>query len=187
MNSGLRLPILLAIVVATSLLAFSRQIRVDYDHHINFGQYKTYSWAKVETPNSIWDERVKEAIDKVLQSKGWMLVPAGGDVSVVAVGTTHEKRTLHTFYDSFDGWLWGGFADATTYEDTYEVGTLIVDMFDATTKKLIWRGSASDVLSSKPDKNIKELEKAVDKMFEHFPPRAAEQSSLVRSTALFIR
>jgi hypothetical protein len=127
----------------------------------------------VETPNSLWDERVKEAVDKALQSKGWQQVPDGGDVSVVAVGTTNEKRTLRTFYDGFDGWMWGGFGDATTYEDTYQVGTLIVDMFDTRTKKLIWRGSASDVLSTKPDKNIKELEKSVDKMFEHFPPGRA--------------
>ena len=165
-----------AILVTTLLvttLAFSREVRVDYDHHANFERYRTYSWAKVETPDSLWDERVKEAVDKALQTKGWQQVPDGGDVSVVAVGTTNEKRTLRTFYDGFDGWMWGGFGDATTYEDTYQVGTLIVDMFDTRTKKLIWRGTASDVVSSKPDKNIKELEKSVDKMFEHFPPGRA--------------
>ena len=172
MKLAQRFAMLLATLLVTTL-AFSREVRVDYDHHANFERYRTYSWAKVETPNSLWDERVKEAVDKALQAKGWQQVPAGGDVSVVAVGTTNEKRTLRTFYDGFDGWLWGGFGDATTYEDTYQVGTLIVDMFDTTTKKLIWRGSASDVVSSKPDKNVKELEKAVDKMFEHFPPGRA--------------
>jgi hypothetical protein len=172
MKLAQRFAMLLATLLVTTL-AFSREVRVDYDHHANFERYRTYSWAKVETPNSLWDERVKEAIDKALQSKGWQQVPDGGDVSVVAVGTTNEKRTLRTFYDGFDGWIWGGFGDATTYEDTYQVGTLIVDMFDTTTKKLIWRGSASDVVSSKPDKNVKELEKSVDKMFEHFPPGRA--------------
>jgi len=172
MKIAQRLAMLFATLLVTTL-AFSREVRVDYDHHANFERYRTYSWAKVETPNSLWDERVKEAIDRALLSKGWTPVPDGGDISIVAVGTTKEKRTLRTFYDGFDGWLWGGFADATTYEDSYEVGTLIVDMFDTRTKKLVWRGSASDVVSSKPDKNIKELEKAVDKMFEHFPPGQA--------------
>jgi hypothetical protein len=172
MKLAQRFAVLLATLLVTTL-AFSREVRTDYDHHANFERYRTYSWAKVETPNSLWDERVKEAVDKALQSKGWQQVPDGGDVSIVAVGTTNEKRTLRTFYDGFDGWMWGGFADATTYEDTYQVGTLIVDMFDTRTKKLIWRGTASDVLSSKPDKNVKELEKAVDKMFEHFPPGRA--------------
>jgi hypothetical protein len=156
------------LVLATG--ALSQEIRTDYDHHVNFSQYKTYSWAKVETPDSIWDERVKEAVDRVLGAKGWAKVPSGGNVSVVAVGTTHEKPTLRTFYTGFDGWRWGGFGEATTYVDNYEVGTLIVDMFDTSTKRLIWRSSASDVLSSKPEKNIKKLDKAVEKMLEHFPP-----------------
>ena len=169
MNLAVRSSMLL-VLLAIATFAFSREVRVDYDHHADFSRYRTYSWAKVETPNSLWDERVKDAIDKALQAKGWTPVPSGGDVSIVAVGTTNEKRTLHTFYDGFDGWLWGGFGDATTYEDTYQVGTLIVDMFDSGTKKLIWRGSATDVLSSKPDKNVKDLEKSVDKMFERFPP-----------------
>ena len=52
-----------------------------------------------------------------------------------------------------------------------EVGALVVDIFDTPTKNLIWRGVASDVLSSKPDKNEKKLEKAVHDVFEHFPPR----------------
>ena len=50
------------------------------------------------------------------------------------------------------------------------VGTLVVDMFDVHTKKLVWRGSASDTLSDKSDKNIKNLDKGVQKMFDHFPP-----------------
>jgi len=43
-------------------------------------------------------------------------------------------------------------------------------MFDAQTKKLIWRGTASDVLSDKPEKNEKKLLKATEDMFKHFPP-----------------
>ena len=152
--------------------AFSREVRVDFDHHANFAQFKTYSFAKVETPDPLWDDRVKQAIASALSAKGWTQVPSGGDVSIVAVGTTQEKRTLRTFYDGFPGWRWGGFGDATTYEDTYDVGTLVVDMFDTNTKKLIWRGSANDVLAGKPDKDEKKLQKAVDKMFEHFPPRS---------------
>jgi hypothetical protein len=52
----------------------------------------------------------------------------------------------------------------------YKVGTLVIDLFDARTKQLIWRGSASDTLADKSDKNIKNLDKGVQKMFEHFPP-----------------
>ena len=75
------------------------------------------------------------------------------------------------------GWGWrgwgGGFGDgfgtATTTEETYKVGTLVVDLFDTNTKKLIWRGSASDTLSDKSDKNIKKFNSDVRRMFDHFP------------------
>jgi hypothetical protein len=64
----------------------------------------------------------------------------------------------------------GGFGDVTTTVNNYTVGTLVVDLFDVNSKKLIWRGSSSETLSNKPDKNIKALDKDVQKMFDHFPP-----------------
>jgi len=87
-----------------------------------------------------------------------------------------SHQTLNTYYDNFGGgwgwrgWFGGGFGDSTTTESTYKVGTLVVDLYDSNTKKLIWRGSASDTLSSKSDRNIKNLDKGVEKMFDHFPP-----------------
>ena len=144
----------------------------DYDHNINFANYKTYSWGKVETQNSIWDQRVKDAVDSQLAAKGWTQVPSGGDAVVNAFGKTRQEHTLNTFYDGFPGWGWGGFGDgtATTTVDTYKVGTLVVDLFDANTKNLIWRGVASDTLSSSAEKNTKKLDSDVHDLFKHFPP-----------------
>lgn len=160
-----------ALLCMICVSAFAIDVKTDFDHHANFSHYKTYSWAKVDTPDPLWNERVKEAVDRALTAKGWSQVPSGGDVSVVAMGTTRQKPTLRTFYDGFDGWLWGGFADATTYVENYTEGTLIVDLFDTASKKLIWRGSATDVLSGKPEKDEKKVDKGVAKMFEHFPPQ----------------
>jgi len=159
-----------AVLLVLTSAAFSREIKVDYDHHANFSQYKTYSWGKVETQNPLWDDRIKEAVDRELAKKGWTEVASGGDVTVMAIGTTRDQPTLQTFYDGFPGWRWGGFGEATTWVEHYEVGTLIIDMFDSRDKKLIWRGSASDTLPDKPDKAMKDLQKSVDKMFDHFPP-----------------
>jgi Domain of unknown function (DUF4136) len=64
----------------------------------------------------------------------------------------------------------GGVGEATTTTETYQVGTVVVDLFDGKTKNLIWRGSASDTLSNNADKNTKNLDKGVQKMFAHFPP-----------------
>jgi|ERR1700733_4874720 hypothetical protein len=170
MKLQIRFLLSIAVLLVLTSVAFSREIKVDYDHHANFSQYKTYSWGKVETQNPLWDDRIKEEVDRELAKKGWTEVASGGDVTVMAIGTTRDQPTLQTFYDGFPGWRWGGFGEATTWVEHYEVGTLIIDMFDSRDKKLIWRGSASDTLPDKPDKAMKDLQKSVEKMLEHFPP-----------------
>ena len=56
--------------------------------------------------------------------------------------------------------------EATTTEQDYKEGTLVVDLYDAKTKQLIWRGSAQGTLSNKAEKNQKNLDKGVAKMFQ---------------------
>jgi hypothetical protein len=154
--------------------SFAQQVKTDYDHDANFGQYKTYSWEKVQTKDPLLVERIKDAVNAALAAKGWTQVDSGGDISVVAMEITRNQQTLNTFYDGFGGgWRWrgfGGVGEATTTTETYQVGTVVVDLFDGKTKNLIWRGSASDTLSNNADKNTKNLDKGVQKMFAHFPP-----------------
>ena len=149
--------ILIAILMLLTGAATWAEISTDYDHSINFATYKTYSWGKLETANSLWDQRVKAVVDTQLAAKGWTQVPSGGNAIVNAFGKTHAEQTLSTFYNGFPGRRWGGFGETTTTVNTYKVGTLVVDLFDATSRNLIWRGVASDTLSSSPDKNTKKL------------------------------
>jgi hypothetical protein len=161
--------------------ASAQQVKTDYDRHANFAQYKTYSWEHVKTQDSLDVDRIKNAVNAALAAKGWTQVDSGGDVSIVAMEITRNQQTLNTFYDGFGGgWGWrrfggGGFGEATTTTDTYKVGTVVVDLFDRKTKQLIWRGVSSDTLSDNSDKNIKNLDKAVNKMFKHFPPGASKK------------
>jgi hypothetical protein len=160
----------IALLFATA--SFAQQVKTDYDRTTDFSHYKTYSWEKVQTQDPLWVDRIKEAVNAALAAKGLTSVESGGDIAIVAMEMTKNQRTLNTFYDGFGGgWRWGGgFGNATTTVDNYKVGTLVVDLFDANAKKVIWRGSASDTLSDKSDKNIKNLDKGVQKMFDHFPP-----------------
>ena len=166
------LPIILALLFVGAAVA--QDVHTDYDHKANFERYHTYSWAKIETSNPLWQDRIKQAVDKELQAKGWQQVPSDGDVVLTAVGSTENKEEYQTFYNNLGpGWYWGGFGDtvATTSKVDYPVGTLVLDMYDASNKHLIWRGTATDSLSKNPDKNEHKLEKAVDKMFKNFPPK----------------
>src|ERR1700726_4594923 len=161
--------------------ASAQQVKTDYDRSANFAQYKTYSWEHVKTQDPLDVDRIKTAVNAALAAKGWTQVDSGGDVSIVALETTQNQQTLNTFYDGFGGgWGWrgfggGGFGEATTTTDTYKVGTLVVDLFDTKTKSLLWRGSSSDTLSNNSNKNIKNLDKGVEKMFKKFPPNASKK------------
>jgi hypothetical protein len=146
--------------------------KTDYDRNANFAHYKTYSWQKVTTGNSLWDDRVKSAVDSALKAKGWTQVPSNGDVSIAAMASTQNQQTLDTFYDGGFGRrrFGGGFGTSTTTVENNQVGNLVVDIVDTQTNKLVWRGLASSMVSNKSDKNIKNLDKSVQKMFDHFPP-----------------
>src|ERR1700745_2065489 len=160
-------------LMALTTAIFADNVKTDYDHSANFSQVKTYSWAKVKTKNSIWDDRVKDAIDNQLAAKGWTQVPSGGDVSLVAIEKTSVQTQYDPFYDDLGGFRrFGGFGESTTTVDNYRVGTLIVSMFHGNSKQLIWRGTSSSDLSGTHAKNTKKIDKAVAKMFKNFPPKA---------------
>ena len=160
--------------------SFAQQVKTDYDRAANFSQYKTYRWEKVQAPDPLWVDRIKAAVGAALAAKGWTQVESGGDISIVAIEINRDHQTLNTFYDDFGGGRrgrgFGGFGESTTTSDTYTVGTLVVDLFDAKTKNLVWRGVSSGMLSDKSDKNIKSLNRGVQKLFQHFPPDALKNS-----------
>ncbi len=170
MKNLLKIGSVLSILMAFATLAASQDVRTDYDKHASFENYHTYYWEKVQTSDPLWESRIKEAVDRDLQAKGWQK-QAGGDVALMAVGSTHNQQEYETFYNGLGGWRWGGFGETTTTTENYRIGSLVLDMYDAHNKQLIWRGVSSDTLSDKPEKNEKKLDKAVDKMLKDFPPK----------------
>ena len=176
---------LLLLVLGTALLSDAAsviaQVKTDYDHNVNFNSYKTYSWLTVESGDPLWNDRIKQDVDSQLSARGWIKVDSNGDASISAFRSTHNQKTLDTFYNSFGGgWGWrrfggGGFGGdgfSTTTTHITHIGNVVVDVFDSHTKKLIWRGTDSDDLSSNADKNIKKLAKDIETMFKKFPPNS---------------
>ena len=165
--------------------ALAQHVTTDFDHQANFTQYKTYSWQEIKPANSLWDARIKNAVDAQLAAKGWTQVDSGGDVSVVAIKTTQTQRSLQTFYDGFGGgWRWrgfGGMGESTTTVQDYKEGTLVVDLYDTKNQQLIWRGSAEDTLSDKAAKNEKNLDTGVGEDVQKIPSGTGKR---VRDTAI---
>jgi hypothetical protein len=169
--------VLVGAALAVAGGVWAQDVKVDYDKAANFGAIKTFS-IKLGTAwgNQIGEKRVMDEFTQALTEKGWKVAPEGeADAQVMVHGASEVKHSLNTFYSGGGGYRWGGMGTATTTDSEYTVGTLVVDIFDAKSKGLIWRGIAQDELSDKTDKNIKKLGKASDKMFKEFPPGSAKK------------
>jgi len=175
MNRRTMIVALVAAMAATG--AWAQDVKVDYDHAANFGAIKTFS-LKLGTSwgNPISEKRVTDDVTGALVAKGWALAPEDqADAQVVLHGATQTKHSLNTYYSGMGGYRWGGMGSATTTATEYKVGTLLVDIFDAKTKSLMWRGIAQDEASDKTEKNIKKVSKAIEKLFKDFPPGSAKK------------
>lgn len=172
---GMLLGLLLLLGIATTVEA--QRVSIDYNRHANFAGYKTFSWIKrpYYRPDPLMEQRIVDAVNATLTSKGWQPVPEGGDVCIALHMTTREEHTLETLYSGFGGrraWHFGsGFGTAIRTDHPYQVGGLLVDMFDGQSGQLIWRGVATEALSENPDKDTKKLERAAEKLFKGFPPK----------------
>ena len=58
---------------------------------------------------------------------------------------------------------------STTTVNKFNVGTLVLDIWDAKEHRLVWRGIASDTLSKDPKKNTKKIDQAAQRLFEKYP------------------
>jgi hypothetical protein len=97
-------------------------------------------------------------------------------VVIVAFQATQNRKSLQAFYDGMGGWRPGGsMGEATVSEQDFKEGTLVVNMYDAKTKQILWHGAVEGTLSDKADKNEKNLNKAVAKMFKNFPPGSTKR------------
>jgi hypothetical protein len=159
-------------------LAVAQDVKVDYDKAFNFSPVKTYS-IKVGTTwgNDLSQRRVLTEFDEAIAAEGWKKVADGQeDIQVILHGATQTKQSASTFYSGMGGYGYRGFGGGTgtasTVVSEYRVGTLVVDMFDAKSKNLVFRGTAEDEISDNPEKNAKKLDKASTKMFKDFPPSA---------------
>src|ERR1700678_2721679 len=179
-----------ALLLGFSVLAMADNVRTDYNHQTNFSQYHTYSWGKVKTADPFFGSRIQQAVDKQLQAKGWQLLPTGGSVSVFATDNLHNQKETQTMYDNFGGgwgggwgwggWGWGGgwadpgFGTATTTTSNQSVSNLVIDLFDAQSKSLLWRGLATADLSTNASRNTNSLNNDIGKMFKGFPPKSGK-------------
>jgi hypothetical protein len=159
--------------------AFAQKVQFDYHRSANFSAYKTYHWVdykSVQVADQLLDQDIKRAVDAQLTGKGLRRVESGGDLLVGYQTVISQEMQFdgRGFGGGPFGWggPWGNWGNAQVTLSTTDIGKLVIGLFDPATKQLVWRGSVSRTLDVKkdPDKNYRNLEKAMAKLFRSYPP-----------------
>jgi hypothetical protein len=176
------------LVLGAANAALAQDVRYNFDKTANFAAFRTYKWVAIKGAaqvSDLVDRQVKSAVDAELAKKGLSRTEdAGADLYIgYQPGVSQEKE-----FTSFDtGWGYGpgwhgggwyggagGMTSGTT--STIYIGQLAIDMYASSPHTLVWRGVASKTLDTeaKPDKQQKNLTKAVAKLLKNYPPKVKD-------------
>jgi hypothetical protein len=152
-------------------MALGQQVSVNYNHDVDFSQFHTYAWGSNNAnaiKDSILAQVAQQDINAAMQSKGLTMVQENQnpDLLLTANGGMREQ----TSWNAWGMRGWGGGMGSITPEQNV-VGTMIVDLFNAKSQELVWRGIAENTLNNKGNKNQEMVQKAIDKMFKQWPKR----------------
>jgi len=157
------------LMCVASAVAVGQTVSVNYNHSQSFAGYHTYAW-QIDDPNKIANSILAQVAitdtDSALAGKGLSKVDisAKPDLIVIASGGLKQET-------SYNAWgmrgIGGGMGGITPQQNVE--GTLIVSLYDAKQKALVWRGIGEDTLGNNGDKNQKMVQSAISKMFKQWP------------------
>jgi hypothetical protein len=174
----------LVLAVAGSGTAFAQDIRYNFDKQADFTKFKTFKWVTIKGGkhvNDLVDQQIRAAIESELALKGLVRTDADNAELYIgyqaAVDTEKQVNTFDTGWGYGPGWGpyyygGGGMSSSTSTTSTIYIGQIAVDMYQASSKSLVWRGTATKTIDTKakPEKQQKNLAKAMAKLFKNYPP-----------------
>jgi len=155
---------ILTVLFAGALLGScgpSLRVFSDYDKSLNPGVYKSYSWADLKSIeqkgndpryiNELTDKRIRNAVDRELAAAGITRVEGKGDMEFhYHIIIDNKTMTVTEPYGSrYSRYL----ENRRTSVYQYKEGTLLIDMMDAKTNEVVWRGGATDVITEAASKD----------------------------------
>ena len=162
-------------VALLGTMAAAQSVNYDYDRAANFSTFKTYAWVRgTVLQDELNHKRVVAAIDSQLVSKGLRRVDGEGEADVlVAYHANFDENVRINGFSNGVGLPRFGNVSGTATTEKIVSGTLVVDVMDARTRSVVWRGVAGGDVdpSAKPEKREKNISKAAEKMFKHYPPK----------------
>ena len=175
---------LLVALLTIAAPAFAQTITIDYDRDYSFEKVKTFSYVETHDTNAqdqLMDGRIHEGIVRELTADGLKQVDSEPDLFVTYHLSSQQNMVLSTTGYGYGGWggsarRWGGgISTATTTSSTYTRGTLIIDAYEPVDKKMVWRGTGTVTLKSKPEKRTQQIDNILSKMGKRWKKILAKQ------------
>ena len=174
-------PLCVFLLVTSAVACSSPKIGYDYDSSANFNGYHTYDWVadKQEMTgdkrldNSLVDGRIRTTIGAQLRLKGYATsLNKRPDFYVAYHLGVKDMMKGSSTQDYIGDHAHGTF---TTISDIqpYKEGTLLIDIVDAASNQLVWRGSALTEVDPgmTPEERNERISTIVHAIFAHFPPK----------------
>ncbi len=170
--------LMLTCVLAAGVQA--QKIKVEYDKSLDFSKYKTFAWGHHDAVSRpMLALAIAGAIEEDLTKMGLRKVESDPDVYIKMYGSVDSEMSVSYSDPLYIGMggippfgtafvMWGYMPGGTTAVTVYK-GQLVVDVIDASQKKLVWRGMATEKLSDNKQKLVKQVNTAVEKMFQQYP------------------
>lgn len=160
-------------VAALLLLSLSAcsgfQIRTSQDWETDFSRYRTYAWNRsVSAPDPSIESQIRAAVDFELPFKRLQRVDMGRspDLYISTYASVEEEQVINQW--GYDVEIPGA-ASSRSGVLTLPIGALLIDLVDARSGRLVWRGQAAGALASPLSEE--RLRKAVREIFRHYPWR----------------
>lgn len=179
---ALQIAVVGCLILFGCLTALAQDVRYNFAQGTDFSKYKTYKWVRVPGvtyPDDILDGQIRQAIDSQLSMKGLTKVTEDNADLYIAYQLSISEKTQWVAYGieggavlDREGNLGPGMGTVPVTSMTIKTGTLVLDMYDVAAKQQVWRGDATKALhpSKNPQKNQRNLEKAMAKLLKNYPP-----------------
>jgi hypothetical protein len=162
-------PATLAVFLGLALCgatAGAADIKVNHDWQTDFTRYKTWRWRKgTPAPDPAADKQLRDAIESTLAARGLSRVESRGDLEVMYHAAAENKIGVEKL-----GYSQPGFEGQATRIRYLSVGTLVLDMIDASSGKVVWRGEAQDATTPVPRAIERMIDEGIAQLLEDFPP-----------------
>jgi hypothetical protein len=185
--SGRLLQGLAALVLLSGCSSMS--VTTDFSEATDFSAFRTFQYKETDYTlagtNRLAHQRIVEATRQEMIAQGFEEVDTDPDVYVSYYGSVSEEIVLNTMHMGYGfGSRWhrhhSSMTQSTTMASTFLTGTLIIDIWRAAEKELVWRGQVSESLSDDPDRNSDTIDRGIRAVFEQFPPPTPQRSYATR-------